>query len=85
MRINDEYVLKNVFNSYILMNVKTGLDSVIKLNKTSKDIFDCVLKEMEYDEIIKYMFNKYDVEESTLKKDIDEYIKDMIDKGIFVD
>lgn len=85
MRVNSNYVLSNVLNSYILVNVKSNLNSVIKLNKTSKDVFDCVSKGMEHDEIVASLLNKYDVDEKVLIKDVDEYIEDMVNKGIFLE
>lgn len=85
MKINSNYVIKKVLDCDVIININSNTDDIIKINNTSKDICDCVNKNMTIDEIVDFLSNKYDVETSTLKKDVEEFIKEMIHKGIFID
>lgn len=85
MKINNNYVIKKVLDSDVLININSNTDDIIKLNKTSKDICDCVSKNMNIEEIVDYLLDKYDVEKDILKNDVDYFMKEMIHKGIFID
>lgn len=85
MKINKDYVYKHVLDSDILIDLKSNINGVIKLNKTSLDIYELVSKNYNKEEIINYLLNKYDSDINTITKDVDNFISDMIDKGIFID
>lgn len=85
MKINNNYVIKKVLDSDVIINIKSNTDDIIKLNKTSKDICDCVLNNMKIEEIVNYLLDKYDVDIDVAKKDVDNFVNEMIHKGIFID
>ena len=85
MKLNDNLVIKNVLDSDLLIDIKSNFDGVIKLNKTSKDIFELVNDGLNREEIIEKLFNKYDINKDELSKDINEFIDEMLKKGIFID
>lgn len=85
MKLNKSYVLKHVLDSDVLIDLNSDFEGIIKLNKTSKDICECVIKHMKKDEIVNTLSLKYDINIGTLKKDIYEFIDKMVKKGIFID
>lgn len=85
MKINSNYVIKNVLDSYILVDIKSNFDGVIKLNKTSKDICELINEGLNRKEIINKLFDKYNIDLNTLEKDVNEFIDEMLNKGIFID
>ena len=85
MKLKSDYVIKNVLDSYLLIDIKSNFDGVIKLNKTSKDICELVSKGFNRQEIVNALFNKYETNKDELSRDINEFIDDMLKKGIFID
>lgn len=85
MKINSNYVIKNVLDSYILVDIKSNFDGVIKLNKTSKDICELINEGLNRKEIINKLFDKYNIDLNTLEKNVNEFIDEMLNKGIFID
>ena len=84
MKINSNYVIKDVLDSYILVDIKSNFDGVIKLNKTSKDICELVNEGFNRKEIINKLFDKYNIDIKILEKDVNEFIDEMLNKGIFI-
>lgn len=85
MKLNSNYVIKNVLDSYILVDIKSNFDGVIKLNKTSKDICELVNEGLDKESIIDRLYEKYEINKDELNKDINNFINEMIEKGIFID
>lgn len=84
MKLNKNYIIKHVLDSDVLININSNFDGIIKLNKTSKDICLYVQNNMKVDEIIKELSKKYDIDIHILEKDVNDFINDMIKKGIFI-
>lgn len=84
MKLSKNYIIKHILDSDILVDVKSNFNGVIKLNKTSIDIIDCINMGMSINEIIDYLDNKYDIDRETLINDTNEFINDCLNKGIFI-
>lgn len=84
MEINNNFILKQALDSWILVDKRSN-NYVIKLNKTSKDIFECVSKNMKTQEIIDYLSKEYSVDKNTLEKDVNDFVTEMIQKEIIID
>ena len=82
MKLNSNYLIKNVLDSDILIDLKSNFNGVIKLNKTSKDIINLVIKGYDRQRIIDELTNKYNVDKETLTNDVNSFINEMINKGI---
>lgn len=84
MKINSDFVLKHALDSDILINVKNNGNYIIKLNETSKDIFNYVKNGKDKKEIIELLTKNYDINKETIAKDVDDFINEMIEKKIFI-
>lgn len=84
MKLNKSYVIKHVLDSDVLIDISSNYEGIIKLNKTSKDICLYVQKNMSVEEIINELSKKYDVDINILKKDVNDFVNEMIKKGIFI-
>lgn len=84
MKLNKDYIVKEVLGSKVLINLNNDSESIIKLNDTSFDIYNLLITNSSKEEIINNLLNKYDVDINTLEKDYDELIKEMINKGIII-
>lgn len=84
MIISDKYVLKHVLDSDILVDIKSNFNGVIKLNKTSKEIYEFIKEGKNIEEIVDILSKKYDVDKSVVSKDVNEVVEEMLKKGIFI-
>lgn len=82
MKINKNYVIKDVLDTYVLINNSVNSNQIMKLNEISKDIFEFIKEGKSKEEIIELLFNKYDAPKEQIKKDTEEFINDLISKGI---
>ena len=84
MKVNSDYVLKHALDSDILVNIKNNGNFIIKLNETSKDIFNYVKSGKNKEEIIELLLKDYSTDKKTLIKDVDAFINEMLEKKIFI-
>lgn len=73
MKIKEGFVLRDVANQAIVIAVGEASESfkgMIKMNKTSKDIWKYIQKGLDVEDIVLEMKNKYDAEESVIRKDV---------------
>lgn len=76
------YVIKKLFDTYVLMNVSSKTDMIYKLNSTYKDIVECIINGYEKNGICDFLINKYNIDEMTVKSDVDDVIEQLLEKGI---
>lgn len=84
MKIKKSYQLLEVMNSTVLIDTSDINSSIIKLNETSKDIIELLLKGKTKQEIIDCMVCSYDVDLNTISNDYDRLI-DSLKKANVVD
>ena len=77
MKLNSEFVIRNFADKYIAVTVNDSADeqnAFITLNKSGAFVWELLQNEISYDEILCKMIIKYDVDESTAKADLDEFL-----------
>lgn len=77
MKLNSNFVIKEVLGNYILIDLSDEFKNVIKLNETSKYIVECVQQNLSKEEIIDKMSKEYKVEKEILSNDINELINNL--------
>ena len=77
MKIKDNFILRKVADSYVVVPVgKLTLDfnGIINLNETGAFLFGLLQKGDERDDLVEKMLAEYDVERERAEKDIDKFI-----------
>ena len=77
MKLSKEFVLRNFADKYIAVTVNDSADeqnAFITLNKSGAFVWELLQNEISYDEILSKMIIKYDIDESTAKADLDEFL-----------
>lgn len=77
MKIKESYQIMNVMNNYVLIDTSNVNSSIIKLNDTSKDIVELLIKDDSKEDILKYMLDNYDIDIDTLNSDYDSLIESL--------
>lgn len=78
MKIKKDYVVKSIGEDIVVVPVKDEairFNGIITLNKTGKFLFETLqLESLTEKELLEYVLDKYDVEESRAKKDIEHFL-----------
>ena len=85
MKFNRNFIIKEVLNNYILIDLSGSFKDVIKLNETSKTIVEYLQQNLSRDEIIDRMSKEYKVEKDVLFNDVDELINRLKELNIIND
>ena len=73
MKIKEGFVLREVANQAIVIAVGKASESfkgMIKMNQTSKDIWNYIQNGLDVEDIVLEMKKKYDVDETVIRKDV---------------
>ena len=73
MKIKEGFVLREVANQAIVIAVGKASESfkgMIKMNQTSKYIWNYIQKGLDVEDIVLEMKKKYDVDETVIRKDV---------------
>ena len=73
MKIKEGFVLREVANQAIVIAVGKASETfkgMIKMNQTSKDIWNYIQKGLDVEDIVLEMKKKYDVDETVIRKDV---------------
>ena len=73
MKIKEGFVLREVANQAIVIAVGKASETfkgMIKMNQTSKDIWNYIQNRLDVEDIVLEMKKKYDVDETVIRKDV---------------
>lgn len=85
MKIKDGFVLNKFADKYIAVSVFDADDEpnvLITLNKSGAYVWELLKEETTYDEVIKKIRQKYDVDEETVRADFDEFLNNARKAGL---
>ncbi len=89
MKLSENFVLKNIAGATVVMPVGEAvgkINGMIKLNPSAKVIWEALEKNKQTDGILEEMKNSFtDVDEATLKKDINDFLNKLRELGILTD
>ena len=84
MKIKEGFVIRKVMGNNVI--IATGAASknfhgMVKLNDTAAEIWGYISSGMDLETICKTMLEKYEVDESLLRADVEKTVKTRIDQG----
>lgn len=81
MRLNDKFIVKKIGESAIFIE-RDVADKIVKMNKTAAEICEYAGSDMNKEEIIKMLSERYDVSETDARDDVENIVEKMIELGI---
>ena len=84
MKIKKEYQIMKVMNNDVLIDTSNVNSNIIKLNETSKQIVELLIKGMTKQEIIECILKEYNVDSDVINNDFDTLI-DTLKKANVID
>ena len=85
MKINKEFVLREIVGDYIIFPTgRTVLEfnGLITVNEVGVTIWNMLQEEVTMDELVQGVLAEYDVEETVARKDIQEFLGELVKGGI---
>ena len=86
MKIKDDFALRKVADSYVVVPVNSltlDFNGVINLNETGAFLFEQLQKGIEKEELVEKMLDEYDVTREKASADIDLFINKLQDADVF--
>jgi hypothetical protein len=86
MKIKDDFALRKVADSYVVVPVNSltlDFNGVINLNETAAFLFEQLQKGIEKEELVEKMLDEYDVTREKASADIDLFINKLKDADVF--
>ena len=85
MKFNEQYVLRTLENKTVLAfrNSETEkFSKVIKLNEVAEVIVKGLKRGLSKEEIVASILEKFNVDEATVLKDYQEFLKELLELGV---
>ncbi len=85
MKIRDGFILREVSDQPVVVAVGAAseiFNGMIRLNDTSAFLFDLLKKDRTEEDLVNALVEKYDVDEETAKKDVEDFIEVLAQPGI---
>ena len=88
MKLKENTILKEINNEFIIIPLSDDnmdYDVILKTNKVGATIYKMLENEIEYENLISALYEKFDVDLEELKKDVNEFIESLREKGLLDD
>ena len=88
MKINENYILREIANERILVPVGGSLSDsseLIVLNQTAYEIYQGLKAGMEKKKIVEKIMNEYDADRTAVEDDFDSLVSSMRERGVLID
>ncbi len=88
MRVKEGFVMREVAGQYVVIAVGEAsktFHGMIKLNRTGKDIWECLQEGMEEEQIVEVLQARYQVEMQEVRQDVQAFISKMKEMGFLAD
>ncbi|NLD27089.1 MAG: PqqD family protein [Acholeplasmataceae bacterium] len=85
MRIKEGYVLREVVGQNIVVptgEVALNFNGVININATGKFLWEKLQKECSFSELVQAVLDKYEINQKTAEKDVEEFLNILKAKNI---
>ena len=74
MKLKDDFIIYNSENEKMLISVSGAFSGMIKLNSSAGYIVELLKNDIEYQDVIEAMFNKYDADRRVIENDVNSVI-----------
>lgn len=85
MKVREGFIVREVGDQPVVVAVGPAsqfFNGMVRLNATSKFLFEQLQDDKTEDELVKAMTDKYDVDEETARKDVQSFVETLVKPGI---
>lgn len=80
MKLNGTFTLREIAGEILVIpvgNTALELNGLIVLNPVSRVIWECLEKDTDREQILKAILDRFDVDESVAKKDMESFLSEL--------
>lgn len=80
MKVNSEFVLREIAGEYILVSAgsaATNFNGLISMNEVGSTIFKALVEECSVEKLINVVTSEYDIDKETAEQDIKEFLNQL--------
>ena len=88
MRINKEFVLREIAGDYIIIPIgATALEfnGLITVNEVGVTIWNMLQEEVTMDDLVREILSEYDVEEAVVRADVEAFLGKLVENNIITE
>ncbi len=87
MTINPDFIFREIAGEWLLVSIAEGEENkrLIYLNEIGKDIYLHLKNGLEGDSLIRTLEEEYEVEETELRRDVEEFLQMLKEQKVLVD
>ena len=85
MRVEKEFILREIAGEYIIVptgNTVMEFNGMITVNGVGVFLWKKLQEEVTFEELLQAVLDEYEVDEETAKKDIQDFLDKLTEKGI---
>lgn len=86
--LSSDFVVRNIVDECLIVRVENcdeENNTFYAINPTGKIIIDSVIDGKDFDEIVKAIFDNFDIEKSQAEADVREFIAKFSELGVIID
>ena len=77
MKVKENYIAKRVLENDIVIDISGKKKNLIKLNETAAFMFEKLKDGIELDELIKIVVDTYEIDITTAKDDVNNFVNEL--------
>ena len=88
MKVQNDFVLREIAGDYVIIPTGTtvlSFNGLITVNEVGADLWKMLQSEVSFDDLVLGILDIYDVDETTAREDIQEFLDTLIRGGILDD
>lgn len=85
MRIKEGYLVREIADCHMVVPVGERViefKGIMTLNDTASFIWKCLLDDVTYDQLLSALLDEYEVDEATVKTDLDDFLQNARECGV---
>lgn len=86
--ISKDFVVRDIVDECLIVRISNSDEeenTFYALNPTGKEIIDCIVKDMDFEEIIDTFCESFEVERGTARADVKEFIDGFINLNVIIE
>lgn len=87
MKLNPNYILREIAGETVLISLNdiSAPKRLLCLNELGRAVYDLLKDGLGKEEMITALLSEYDIDEATLRTDVDEFISALLEHKVVID
>ena len=85
MKIKDGFILREIIGTWVIVPIGERIiefSGLTTLNKTGAFLWQKLENEITKEELLKAVINEFEIDDTTAKKDVEEFVCELMYKGL---